>query len=73
MKPEETHSRNPGANLKSISHRCYLQEEAFEWELTEETIHLPLGCLPGGFRCELLVTALSTRHQQQVMSLARGR
>ena len=25
---------NPGANLKSISHRCYLQEVAFEWELT---------------------------------------
>ena len=39
---------NPVANLKSISHRCYLQEEAFEWRLTKETIDLPLGCLQGG-------------------------
>ena len=36
------------ANLKSISHRCYLFEVAFVWELTKETIHLPLGCLQGG-------------------------
>ena len=40
---------NPGANLKSISHRCYLREVAFEWELAEETIYLTLGCLLGGF------------------------
>ena len=39
---------NPGANLKSISLKCYLQEVAFEWELTEQTIYLPLGCLQGG-------------------------
>ena len=39
---------NPGANLKSISHRCYLLKVAFVWELTEETIVLPLGCLQGG-------------------------
>ena len=26
----------PGANLKSISHRCHLREVKFEWELTEE-------------------------------------
>ena len=39
---------NPGANLKSISHRCYLFEVAFVWELTKETIVLPLGCLQGG-------------------------
>ena len=38
---------NPGANLKSISHRCYHREVAFEWELTEETIYLSLGCLRG--------------------------
>ena len=37
------------ANLKSISHRCHLFEVAFVWELTKETIHLPLGCLQGGF------------------------
>ena len=31
-----------------ISRRCYLREVAFEWELTQETIHLPLACLQGG-------------------------
>ena len=31
------------ANLKSVSHRCYLFEVAFVWELTKEIIHLPLG------------------------------
>ena len=31
------------ANLKSISHRCHLFEIVFVWELTKETIHLPLG------------------------------
>ena len=36
------------ANLKPISHRCYLFEVAFVWELTNETIVLPLGCLQGG-------------------------
>ena len=36
------------ANVKSISHRCHLFELAFVWELTEETIKLPLGCLQGG-------------------------
>jgi len=41
---------NPGANLKSISYRCYLEEVAFVWALTKETIHLPLGCLQGGSR-----------------------
>jgi hypothetical protein len=35
-------------NLKSISHRSHLFEVAFVWELTEETMHLPLGCLQGG-------------------------
>ena len=39
---------NPGANLKSISHRCHPILVAFVWELTRETIHLPLGCLQGG-------------------------
>ena len=36
------------ANVKSTSHRCYLFKVAFVWELIEETIHLPLGCLQGG-------------------------
>ena len=39
---------SPGANVTSISHRCYPREVAFEWELTKETIYLPLGCLQGG-------------------------
>ena len=39
---------NPGVNLKSTSHRCYLFEIAFVWALTKETMHLPLGCLQGG-------------------------
>ena len=39
---------NPGADLKSISYRCYLQEVAFEWVLTKDTIYLPLGCVQGG-------------------------
>ena len=39
---------NPGANLKSISHRCFLREVACEWELTKETIYLTLGRLQGG-------------------------
>ena len=39
---------NPGANLKSISHRCHPILVAFVRELTQETINLPLGCLEGG-------------------------
>ena len=41
---------NSGANFKSISHRCYLREVAFEWELTKEIIYLPLDYLQGGKR-----------------------
>ena len=40
---------NSGANVKSISQTCYRFEVAFVWELTKETIGLPLGCLQGGF------------------------
>jgi len=49
------------ANPKSISHRCHLEEVAFAWELTKQTIHLLLGCLQGGTEarascvCEALV------------------
>jgi len=39
---------NSGANLKLISHRCHPILVAFLWELTQETIYLPLGCLQGG-------------------------
>ena len=34
---------NPGANLKSISHRCHPILVAFVWKMTKETIYLPLG------------------------------
>ena len=36
------------ANLESTPHRCQLFEVAFVWELTKESIHLPLCCLQGG-------------------------
>ena len=39
---------NPGANLESISYRCYHGEVAFEWVLTKDTIYLPQVCLQGG-------------------------
>ena len=39
---------NPGADIKSISHICYLREVSYGYELTKSTIHLPLGCLQGG-------------------------
>jgi len=39
---------NPGANLNSISQRCQPVLVSFVWELTKETIDLPLGCLQGG-------------------------
>ena len=39
---------NTGANRKSIFHRCHPILVAIIWELTKETIDLPLGCLQGG-------------------------
>ena len=44
---------NTGANLKSTSHKCYLLEVAFQWELTKKNIYLPLGCLQGGAGCRV--------------------
>jgi len=44
----KTTGGNPGANLKSISHRCHPILVAIVWELNQETIDLPLGCLQGG-------------------------
>ena len=43
------------ANLKSISHKLHLFEVAFVWELTKETILLPLGCLLGGKSQDCLI------------------
>ena len=40
---------NPGANRKSIPHRCHPILVAFVRVLTKETIELPMGCLQGGF------------------------
>ena len=34
-------------NLESISHRYYLEEVVFVWELTKKSMHSPLGCLQG--------------------------
>ena len=42
------------ANVESVSHRCHLFEIAFVWELTKETIHLPLGCLQGGIHISVV-------------------
>ena len=50
---------NPGTNIKSIFHTCYLREVAFEWELTKETIDLPLGCLQGGLPTRSCGTSFS--------------
>ena len=36
------------ANLNSTPHRCHPILVIFVWELTEETISLPLGYLMGG-------------------------
>ena len=61
---------NPGANLKSISHRCYLFEVAFVWELTKETIYLPLGCLQGGSAVWVRVhSPHSPSRQEQLVDL----
>jgi len=57
---------NPGANLKSISHGCYLREVAFEWELTDETIHLPLCRLQDGSLFDLSDKTVPVgQHQRQ--------
>jgi len=50
---------NPGANLKSIAHICHPILVAFVWELTKETIVLPLSCLQGG--ATFLVKGLGLR------------
>jgi hypothetical protein len=42
----------PGANLKSISHRCHPILVAFVWEVTRETINFPQVCLQGGQKGE---------------------
>ena len=44
---------NPWKNRKSISHRCHPILVAFVWELTQETINLPLDCLQGGVEADL--------------------
>ena len=53
---------NPGANLKSISHRCHPLLVAFVWKLIKESILLPLGCLQGGFSdCDRVEDVLNSR------------
>ena len=57
------HLNHPGGipvtNLQSISRKCYLFEVALLWELTEETITLPLSCLQGG-----LLAHSAQRHRE---------
>ena len=57
------------ANLKSISH---LFEVAFIWELTEETIHLPLGCLQGGRTMPVYTPGLLRRMMVERITLSAG-
>ena len=46
---EYTHpGGNPGVNVESISHRCHPIPVVFVWELTKETMHMPLDFLQGG-------------------------
>jgi len=46
---------NPGANLKSISHRCHPILVAFAWDLTEKTSICPwVASRVAGFRAHLL-------------------
>ena len=40
-----------GKTLRPISHRYHPILVSFVWELTTETIDLPMGCLQGGVRC----------------------
>ena len=34
--------------FSQLPHKCHPILVAFAWELTNETIYLPLGCLQGG-------------------------
>ena len=36
------------------------------WELTNKTIHVPLGCLQGEFRLEARAVGLSTAHTEDM-------
>ena len=57
------------ANLESISHRCYLFEMVFVWELTKETIHLPLDCLQGGHECDSpSLVAMAKRGKERILT-----
>ena len=47
VRPIDHPGGNPGAHLKSISHRCHPILVAFAWDMTQETIKLPLSCLQG--------------------------
>ena len=74
--PGETGSRpggNPGANLKPISLRCYHFEVAFVWELTKETIHLPLGCLQVGDTAVPRLPPRNTRYPLLLLLYSRYR
>ena len=50
---------NPGANRRSISHRSYLFNAAFVWELTKTTMRFAPGLPPG--RLHQLIHASAAR------------
>ena len=60
---------DPGANFKTISKRCYFFEVAFVWELTKETIVLPLGCLQRGLHLTSNTLHLATHNQIPATSI----
>jgi len=48
--PAKPYSHTMSMCVSSARAEPFRQSHAFVWELTKETIHLPLGCLQGGFR-----------------------
>ena len=60
---------DPGAKLKSISHKCHLILVAFVWETTKETINLPPGCLQGGVAAQWRVSICIVAFEQRGSNL----
>ena len=57
-RPQQSQSHpggNPGANIKSISHRCHLFEVAFDWELTKKLSFCPWVASRAGIEEPLLI------------------
>ena len=54
------------ANFNSISYRFHLFEVALLWELTIETIHLPLECDQGGLDSDAVREANSIFESENI-------